>query len=538
MQVLGSATLLDDYDVIVVGSGAGGLVAALRAAHSGMRVLVLEKASQIGGTSGVSAGTVWIPNNPGMREAGIEDSLDDALLYLRGTVGESPVAESFVTHAVEMMEFIQSVSPIELTTSRSYPDYQPKVPGAKVGRAVQPGIYDTRRLGDVGPRVRRDSVLPYSMIEFKQWGSWNNFPWAELRQRAEDGIVARGAAIVGPLLEGCLELGVHVAIDAAVDGLIHDTRVNGVTVGERRIGASAGVVLASGGFEWNEAMMAEYLPDPIAIKCSPPYATGDGHRMAAEVGAAFANMGEAWWAPMAVVPGQTVDGQQVGRHLRSERQSPGVIIVDPSGRRFVNEARDYNSLIRAAIASAHEREVPLKMFVVFDQRFFERYGFLTHSADGELPGFISTGETLADLAAALDIDGDALIQTVARFNGFAEAGVDEDFHRGENDYERFGGDPTNPYPNANMAPLEVGPYYGMEFFAGAFGTAGGIVTDTEARAIREDGSVIEGLYATGNVTAQPLATGYPGAGSTLGPAMTLGYLAGQDLARRAVSARP
>lgn len=535
MKVLGKSELSDEYDVVVVGSGAGGLVAALTAAVGGLSVLVLEKAPQVGGTSAVSAGTIWIPVNPDMAANGLPDDADAVRDYLAATVGTGEVIDAFVDKAAATVAFLREHTGLDLVPSMSYPDYQQSAPGAMPGgRAMQPGVYDSRRLGQHAELLRRDTtVLPYSMIEFKQWGSWNNFPWDMLRERQEQGIVARGAALVGPILEACLALGVVVAVDAAADELVGDTRaVRGVRTGRREITARRGVVLASGGFEWNQQMMEEFLEVPIPVRCSPPFNTGDGHRMAEAVGARLAGMDQAWWAPMAAVPGQTVDGAQVGRHLRAERQAPGVIIVDDAGERIVNESQDYNSLIRSALAAARAKSRPLRMFVVFDHRFFERYGFLTYQAGDDLPEWVSTADTLEELADRLGIDAPTLGSTVARFNGFAVDGRDEDFHRGENRYDLYGGDPLNPYPNKTLAPLEVGPFHGMEILPGAFGTAGGVVTDAAARAIGVGGDIIDGLYAIGNVSAQPLAQGYPGAGSTLGPAMTLGHLAGADLVGR------
>jgi 3-oxosteroid 1-dehydrogenase len=244
-------------------------------------------------------------------------------------------------------------------------------------------------------------------------------------------------------------------------------------------------------------------------------------------------MGEAWWAPMGIVPGQEIEGEQVGRHLRSERQGPGTIIVDRHGRRFINKSQDYNSLIRAAHRADGESGPHLPMYVVFDQRFLDRYGFITYrSTSGQpVPGWLLQAESAAGLAERLGMDPGILQGTLDRFNRFAVEGQDEDFGRGQNIYDVYGGDVTNPYPNPNLAPVTAGPFYAMQVMPGAFGTSGGARTDDAGRVLAADDTVIAGLYAVGNVSSHPCAAGYPGAGATLGPAMTMGYAAAREIAR-------
>jgi 3-oxosteroid 1-dehydrogenase len=270
----------------------------------------------------------------------------------------------------------------------------------------------------------------------------------------------------------------------------------------------------------------------IEARCSPPHNTGDGHRMAAAAGASFANMSEAWWAPMGIVPGQEIEGEQVGRHLRTERQGPGAIIVDSRGRRFINESQDYNSLIRAAHRAERETGPHLPMYVVFDQRFLDRYGFITYrSTSGQpVPGWLLTGQSAAELAGRLGMDPGTLQATLDRFNEFAVAGKDEDFGRGQNIYDAYGGDVTSPYPNPNLAPITQAPFHAMRVLPGAFGTSGGVRTDDLGRALTAGDTVIAGLFAVGNVSSHPCAAGYPGAGATLGPAMTMGYTAARAIA--------
>lgn len=524
----------DDFDVVVIGSGAAGLTAALGASARGAKVLVLEKSSQLGGTASVSRGTVWVPLNVDMAEHGEPDDRDEALRYIDATVGRTPIAEVFVDNASRMIQFVRRETGMDIAAAMDYPDYQSTAPGWRAGgRPMRTGLYESSRLGPVAALLRSDvHSLPFSMSESTAWGGAGNYAWEQLRDRVERGVVARGAALTGPLIEGCLDHGVVMALDAAAEELVTDAdgRVVAVRTAGRTFHARRGVVLACGGFEWDHEMVRENVRFPLRTSCTPPHNTGDGHRMGRALGAAFAEMTEAWWSPMVVIPGREIEGRPIGTSLRNERHFPGLILVDARGRRFVNESQDYHSLVRAAYATVAGRLDDLRMHAVFDSRFLGNYGFFSYQDPDALPSNFLRADDLGELAREIGVDETALAETVARFNGFAITGVDEDFGRGDLAYERYGGDATTPYPNPTMAPISEAPYFAVEVVVGSFGTAGGIVVDTRSRVLRPDGSVIEGLYAAGNVCSEPYGRSYPGAGWTLGPAMTMGLIAGEQLA--------
>ena len=526
-----------DNDVIVVGSGACGLIAAATAAHAGKRVLVLEKSPYLGGTSAISGGTLWVPNSRYLRNRGLSDSREAALTYLHAiTRGHTPVdvLEAFVDYGPEMLDFAADNLELRFECVDDYPDYRPDLDGsAPGGRSLDPHFYDTNLLGELRKAMRPDSRLPFTMQEYEQWVAFTRFPWEELRRRADAGIVARGGGVVAPLLNSARKLGVTFVTEARVDRLIDEHGcVTGVWVDGQQFAARCGVVLASGGFEWNDQMVKQFLSGPILAKCSPPHNTGDGIRMATRLGARLGNMREAWWAPMTIIPGDNHDGEQIGTLLRFERQGPGSIIVNKHGHRFVNESQNYNDMTRAfhAIDPVNHNFAHLPAYIVIDQEYLDLYGLLSHRGDAELPAWLHRAHSLEELGEKLHFPAGELVKTVERFNTFARIGRDQDFTRGDNMYDRYWGDSERPYPNPCLAPLESSPYYALEIVPGAFGTNGGLVTDGRARVLNADDQVIDGLYAVGNASAHPMGGGYAGAGATLGPGMTMGFLAGKDLA--------
>ena len=527
----------DPHDVVVVGSGAIALTAALAAATGGRRVLVLEKGPYLGGTAAVSGGMVWIPCNRHMRALGIGDERDAALRYLRvvtdGRTDES-VLEAFVGHADELLGFVDEVAGLRFRPLEQFPDYHPEWDGAhRGGRSLEPELYDASALGDLAASLRPDARPPFTMQEYEEWRIFTRFPWDDLDARSARGLVARGRALVAPLVRACAENGVTLVTGEGVARLLSDaTGVTGVvTTSGRRLVAPAGVILACGGFEWAPDLVASFLPGPVQGSCSPPHNTGDGIRMASKAGAQLGNMQEAWWGPMVRVPGDEMDGAQTSTLLRFERTGPRSVIVNRAGRRFVNEAHNYNDMTKAFHTfdpRAYTFE-NLPAYLVFDHAHLSEYGFLSHRADQPTPSWLTRAPTRAELAEQVGVDPSGLVGTIEEFNEHARHGEDPVFHRGESAYDRYWGDQLAPHPA--LGPVETPPFYAIEVVSGVIGTKGGIVTDAEARAVDAFGEPIPGLFAAGNTTAHLMGPGYAGAGSTLGPGMTMAMIAGRTCAR-------
>lgn len=543
MKVLEQRTLTAQYDLVVVGSGAAGLTAAATAAEAGLRVLVLEKSNLLGGTSAVSGGMLWIVANHYAEQDGVQDTCEAGRDYVtaisRGR-GRHELMNAAVDHGAEMLRYLDENLGVEFIFLKNFPDYRQDLPGAaKGGRTVEPQLFDYQQaLGELADYIRTDGRHPYTMQEYETLGAFTRFPWDKLQERMDAGIAAKGHALVAMLVAACQRHGVTFAVDAAVERLVtQGEAVTGViTAAGDEISAGA-VMLGSGGFEWDRELADSLLASRLYAVCSPPSNTGDGLKMAQRIGAATRGTREAWWAPMSLTGG-TRDGEPIGSLLRFERQGPGSIMVNRHGRRFANEAQNYNDLARCLQSwdSPNNQSLNTPAHVVFDQSYLERYGILDHRAGQPTPAYLIEADTLEGLANKINVPAAALEETVARFNDMAINGVDTDFGRGDSEYDRYWGDSECPWENPSLGPLQYGPYYALEVVNGAFGTSGGVGTDGQGRVVDVDGAPIAGLYAAGNVADSPLSAGYPGAGATLGPLMTLAYLAGRDITATATSA--
>lgn len=530
------------FDVVVLGSGAAGLSAAATAAEYGARVGVFEKADLLGGTTAWSGGQVWVPNNPHMGDVGATDSPEEALRYImslsHGLIDES-LAAAYVARAPEMVRFFEERTPVQFYAVPGMPDYHPEFPGGKPsgGRTIECPLFAFAELGEWEHRVAVSPYMPghLNMAE-TPLGAATPRPVdpdevARRQRRNERGC---GQALIGRLLRACLDRGVELHTSAPGTELLTD---DGSVAGARitsdgavvDVLAHAGVVLATGGFEWNPEYVRTFLRGPMTHPVSVPTCEGDGLRMAMRAGAKLGNMREAWWIPAAVVPEDYIP---TGRQLMSgPRCLPRSIIVNRRGQRFTNESANYNAFGNAfhVVDVARFEYANLPCWMVFDQGYVDRFGFGARLAPpGTVADWARRADSLAELAQQLGIPARQLESTVERWNANVRERRDPDYQRGESAHDRWWGDPTcKGTVEAALGPLEQPPFYAAELKSGTLGTKGGPVTDSSARVLDIDGEVIPGLYAAGNTMASVFGMTYGGPGGTLGPAMTFGYLAGE-----------
>ncbi|HYB80357.1 MAG TPA: FAD-dependent oxidoreductase [Mycobacterium sp.] len=525
-----------EVDVVVLGSGGAGLAAALTAAVAGASVEVFEKAATVGGTTAVSGGVVWIPAHNRSPEG--ELTVADALQYLRAqALGamDDALVETFVRTGPAMLDFVEAHSSVRFEIATGFPDYRPELPGGQPGggRSFIPAPFDLNQLGEWATRI---TAFP---------ADWSNVGFdAETRvrlhaavdQQTSDLCVA-GAALIAGLLKGLLDTGATVHTNARAEQLIADAgEITGVQVAlpgkSIRVRARRGVILGTGGFEWDPVLTQAFLRGPMHGAVSPPYNTGDGLRMAMAHGADLANMGEAWWVPIVQIPGDTIDGKPRSRSVRLERTRPRSIIVNSAGRRFVNEASDYNSMAGAfQYLDPRGGYVNDRGWMVFDSVHLQRYGFLGIAPGEPVPDWFCESADLAELAAKTGIDADGLTRTIEQWNRHVAAGADPDFGRGSSAYDGYWGDATaTTLAGKTLGPIDTAPYYAVPVCIGAMGTKGGPRTDLDGRVLHVNGEPIPGLFAAGNAMAGATGRAYGGAGGTVGPAMVFGYRAGQAAA--------
>jgi 3-oxosteroid 1-dehydrogenase len=516
-------SLPEAVDVLVAGSGAAGLTAALAAAAEGAGVLLVERGEMLGGTSALSGGRVWVPGNHLQHG----DSVAAAAKYVAGLYsGRYPeMTATVLSSGPDMLRFVGKHSAHRFAACPGYPDYDPGRAGAAGGgRALDMLPIDTRQLTPLAAGILRPpGYLPMSFAEWDRWRYPGQFDWDLLHERDRAGIRANGMALVAGLLDGVLRAGAAVRTGTRLTG-VRDGAAELMSGGQVTTVRAGAVILATGGFDWDHELRAIYQPAAQRASGAPPTNTGDGLRIAADAGAALDNLAEGWWMPMLAIPGETLLGEQFYRSLIRERGLPRQIMVNAAGRRFVNEALPYNEIGKAL----HRQLGPVHM--IFDEGYRARYPMPGVPRDGAVPDWVSRGRTVAELAARIGASTVALTETVRRWNAACAGGADPQFGRGEGAYQRFCGDPA-VLPNPSLGPLDQPPFYAVEVLAGTIGTKGGPVTDTDGQVLRADGSPIAGLYAAGNAAAFWTADGYPGPGATLAAGMTMGYRAGRHAGR-------
>ena len=546
----------ETFDLVVVGSGSG-LMAALTAADAGLSVLVVEKSARIGGSTALSGGGFWIPGNPVLAEAGVRDSPARIREYLRHvTDAQVPHArwETHVSHGPAAVDVLRRRTPLRLVHMRDVPDYFPELPGGSAaGRGVEPRPFDLHLLAD----ERSSLVPPVFQLPFPMPVTEQEARWLNLATRTPRGLVtgakaavlglggkalrreyaAGGQALVAGLYAGVMAADVPVWPHAPLlDLLMEDGKVTGVVVrvdgADVKVHALRGVVLSSGGFDRNAEMRRTWQSPALdpAWCFGDPDDTGEVIQIAqATAGADLAFMDESWWFPAVPLPSGPAG-------LITERSLPGQLMVNGRGRRFMNEAVNHMTAGQIMLARHHEGDPHIPAWMVFDQRFRNRYQFaMTALPHRPLPqawydaGVAHRAASIAELAARVGLPD--LPATVERFNLLAGSGHDDDFHRGESAYDRYYGDPT-VHPNPCLAPVDQGPFYAVQVVPGDLGTCGGVHADGFARALRPDGSVIEGLYAIGNAAGNVFGRVHPGPGATVGQGLSYGYIAARHAAGR------
>lgn len=562
-----SFSLESEYDFVIVGSGGGSMVAAIYAKLAGLKPVILEKRDKIGGSTGFSGGVWWVPNNHVLKRHGVEDSRELAERYMNATVdfvgkGTTPARrKAFLDEAPAMIQFLE-----EQGMEFEYPDgwsdyYDDRDGGQPRGRSLTAVPYDIRKLGpwqDLLSRYAGFDGIPFPslplirMLMFKR-----TFYAKKIMARLAFAIaknkvlgrriVAHGGAIQGRMMEMTLKHGIPIFAGFAADDLIEENgrvvAVSGMYKGQRvTVRSRLGILMNVGGFARNQEMRQKYQRHPISNSWTNanPGDTGEMIEEMIRHGADTENLDMAVWVPTSLNPDGSLpagtkakDGANYPFMHVGEIAVPHYMWVDRTGKRFVNEANSYMEL-----GEAMYQNDAVPAFAIFDDRAMKNYAYGT-LMPGMKPirewlesGFLVKADTIEELAAKTGIDPAGLAAQVERYNRFAETGVDEEFHKGERQYDRFRGDPTHK-PNPCVGSIAKAPFYATRIFPGDVGTFGGVVTDERARVLRADGSIIEGLYATGNSTSSVMGRSYPGPGASISPAFAFGYIAAKDAVGKA-----
>jgi 3-oxosteroid 1-dehydrogenase len=546
----------ETFDFVVVGSGGGSMCAALVARAAGKSAVVLEKTDLIGGTTARSGGVMWIPSNPFMAKAGVNDSLEAATTYLDAVVGDhndTPGAskarrKAFLEEGPRMLDFLIGKG-LKFSRISSWPDYYDEAPGSSVpGRTVVADMFNANELGEAKKLLRPNFLtLPVSLEDAlqlphvkKSWAAKKALMRMGLRilgsKLTGKNYVTAGAALQGRMMQAALKAGAELRVNSAVNELIVvDGKVVGVVTEKdgkpHRVGARLGVLVNAGGFALNQAMRDTYMPGSSVGHTS--VAEGDTGEMIEEMmrhGAAIAQMDSFVGSPITLPPGSEAAPIKPG--AQGVTTAPHAILVDQSGVRYLNEGGSYTEYCQRMI-ERNKQTPAIPSYAIFDSRVMKNVMIAGTMPGSKKPdewtekGYLRTADTIEGLAASLKIDPATLRSTVERFNGFVAANDDKDFHRGAREYDRWLGDPFHT-PNATLGEVSEGPFYAIPVIPGDVGTLGGVVTDDKARVLREDGTPIMGLYATGVTAASVMGRTSPGSGVNIGPSFVWGYVAAKD----------
>jgi 3-oxosteroid 1-dehydrogenase len=538
-------------DIVVVGSG-GGLAGAVTAAAHGLDTLVLEKEPLLGGSTAMSGGVLWLPNNPLMQEEGVPDSFDDGMAYFRTVVGDAGPASSdarrsaYIRQGAEMVQFLRSAG-LRLMRCEGYSDYYAGVRGIEGGkprgRSLEPEPYDGHELGEWYERLRPGMTAALGIAVLTQEAAklqlLRKVPAAwkvaakvgartALGRARRQALLTNGAALVARTLRIALDGGVEIWTEAPlVDLLVEDGRVVGVVATHQgdtvHVRARRGVLLSSGGFARNAEMRERYGKHPASTSwtIASPGDTGEVIELAMKYGADVDYMDEAWWNPASVTPAGVPSIHQ------GERAKPHSMIVNVHAKRYFNEACAYMEAGRQMYANDG---VPSWLIVDSFHRDRYLFGFKAKTPQEWLDtGYMKKADTIEELARQCELDPATLRETVERFNEHARNGIDPDFHKGEGNHERYQGDPTH-LPNPCVGPVDKAPFFAVKIFPGDVGTSGGVLTDEHARVLDQDHRPIPGLYAAGNCTASVMGRTYPGAGASIGASFVFSYIAAKHAA--------
>jgi 3-oxosteroid 1-dehydrogenase len=545
-------------DLLVVGSGTG-MAAALAAHECGLTVLIVEKASYVGGSTARSGGALWLPASPILEEEGAGDTVERAETYLQSVVAGSAPAErsaGYLHNVPGAVDMLRRTTPIRLSWAKDYSDYHPEVPGGSAaGRTCECRPLDSAILGDYRNRLRPGVMevnipMPTTTADYRWMNLVTRVPRRgipTIAKRLGQGVgglllgrryVAGGQALAAGLFAGVLRAGIPIWAGTELQRLTTDSgRITGAVVRHNgrdvTVTARRGVVLAAGGFDHSMAMRRKFQSESLGehLSLGADTNTGDVIHVAQEFGAATDLMDQAWWFPaVAPLPGGAPSV------LLAERSLPGSLIVDQNGTRFINEATDYMSFGQRLLERERSGNPVEAMWIVFDQKYRNSYVFggalyprMPIPRSWYEAGIAHRSDDLFELAGKIGVPESGFRATMMRFNEMSRAGHDADFNRGKSAYDRYYGDPTIR-PSPNLRALHKRPFYAVKMVLSDLGTCGGLRADDRARVLREDGSVIAGLYAIGNAAANAFGTTYPGAGATIAQGLVYGYIAARDAA--------